>query len=508
MVKHIEGNARIAKNTIYLTIRMLFVMLVSLYTSRVFLRVLGVEDYGISNVVSGFVAMFAFIKSSLANATQRFYNYEIGANGESSVAAVYTASLHIQFILGIVVVILLETIGLWYLNNKMVIPEERFSIAFWLYQMSVLSCFVTILQIPYFAAVMAYERMGFYALISIVDVVLKLVFAFVIPYTPIDKLLSFGLFTMGITIVVFLLNIVYCKKNFREIHLEHNNHPLLFKKMLSFAGWNAFGSFSITFREQGLNMILNLFYGPVMNAARGISYQVTGAVNNFVQTLSVAARPQIMQSYAAGRQDRSILLMYSISKLSYILMFMLAMPISLEVHYILSLWLGDTVPAYSGDFIRIVLLTTLMNTLTAQISTMVHATGKMRKYQIITSLFCLLVLPLSYVYLEHFENPVGVFVIMLIIISINFIISLLILRTLLQFSIKDYSKSIILPLFVSSIVSAFIPYFVHSHMKEGIWRLIVVLLVSTVSTVISFCLLSLNKSERSKLFSVFLNTRK
>ena len=498
-----DNNERIAKNTVYLTIRMVFMMAVSLYTSRVFLRVLGVEDYGISNVVSGFVSMFAFIRASLSNATQRFYNYEIGANGVETIERVYSVSLVIQIVIGIIVLVLLESVGLWYLYKKMVIPDDRFSIAFWLYQMSVVSCFITIMQIPYFAAIMAFEKMGFYAFVSIFDVVLKLIFAFLIPFVPLDKLLSFGLFTLFVSIVTFVINCVYCKIKFPFLHFSRIKDMALLKDMMSFAGWNAFGSFSITFREQGLNMILNLFYGPAMNAARGVAYQVTNAINGLVQTLSVAAKPQIMQSYGEGNQNRSIRLMFGISKLSYILMFMLIVPVSLEVHYILSLWLGETVPAFTGSFIRIVALTTLVNTLTAQLSTMVHATGKMKMYQIITSLFCLIVLPLAYYYLKIYTNPTGVFIIMLIVISINYIISALILRTLTAFSISEYAKSIVLPMLFASLLSVIIPIFVHNAMTPGFYRLLVVTLVSILSIVLFFYMFGLNVEER-RLVARFL----
>lgn len=497
MSDNLSNNKRIAKNTVFLTIRMVFVLVVTLYTSRVFLNVLGVEDYGIMNVVAGFVSMFAFIKASLSNATQRFYNYEMGANGEQAVSDVYTTSIIIQLVIGIIVVILLETVGLWYLYHKMVIPPERFHIAFWLFQFSTISSFITVMQIPFFAAVMAYEKMNFYAILSILEAFLKLGFAFIIPFVSIDKLLSFGCFTLSITVLTFLLNLFYCKKNFPLLHWKKSHRKDLYPQMLSFTGWNAFGSFSISFREQGLNMILNIFYGPAMNAARGIAHQVIGAINGLVQTLSVAAQPQLMRSYAQGNQGRSMQLMYSISKLGYMLMFMMILPVALEVHYILSMWLGKAVPEYTGAFIRVILLTSLLNTLTAQISTMVHASGKMRKYQVITSLFCLLVLPFSYLYLKHDSNPVIVFVIMFVIIAVNYIISLLILRSIVPFSIKDYTRQVMLPLLLSSLISVIIPLMVHHLMSSGFMRLLIVTIVSVSSVSIVFYLLALSVEEKA-----------
>ena len=498
-----NSNTRIAKNTVFLTIRMVFVMLVSLYTSRVFLEVLGVEDYGIMNVVAGFVSMFSFIKTSLSNATQRFYNYEMGANGEQSVSYVYSTSLVIQIGIGVVVVILLETFGLWYLNNKMVIPDDRYHIAFWLFQLSTISSFITILQIPYLAALMAYEKMGFYAFLSILEVILKLLFAFIIPYVPIDKLLSFGYFTFLLTVFVFIINYVYCRKKFPYLKWSKPDRSKgLPRQMLAFTGWNAFGSFSISVREQGLNMILNLFFGPIMNSARGIAYQVTGAINGLVQSLSVASQPQIMQNYAQGFHSHALQLMFSISKLGYILMYMMAVPVILEIHCILSIWLGDTVPEYTAPFIRIIILTSLFNTLNAQISTMVHASGNMRNYQVITSLFCLLILPFSYIYLRYFNNPVGVFFIMLSIIAINYIISLFILKTIMEFSLLRYIKDVVFPLMLSSVVSIVIPILAHYLISPGFLRLLIVTILSIISVGLTFYLISLNKGEKE----FFINT--
>lgn len=494
-----SNNQKIAKNTVYLTIRMIFVMFVSLYTSSAFLNVLGVEDYGIMNVVAGFVSMFTFIKASLSNATQRFYNYEMGLHGESAISEVYSVSIIIQFVIGLVVVLLLETVGLWYLYSKMVIPDQRLHIAFWLFQLSTLSSFITIVQIPYLAAVMAYEKMNFYAIISIIEALLKLGFAFLIPYVPIDKLLSFGCFTFGSTVFVFLLNYFYCRKKFPFLRIIKVSNRNLYKKMLSFTGWNAFGSFSISIREQGLNMILNLFYGPVINSARAVSYQVTSALSGLVQTLSIAARPQITQSYAKGDLDRSMHLMFSISKLGYILMFLMTIPIVLEAPYILSLWLGSVVPEYSVSFIRIIIFTSLINTLTAQISTMVHASGNMRRYQIVTSLFCLLVLPLSYFYLKNFSDPTMVYVIMFGVISVNYIISLYILSTITKFSVMAYIKQVMLPLFVTSLIASVAPIIVHYQMNPGVYRLLIVTFVSVVSIILTFYCFSLSKEEKQSI---------
>lgn len=263
------ANNRIARNSLLLSVRMVVVLLISLYTTRAVLALLGVEDYGVYNVVCGFVGMFSFLSTTMGGSIQRFYNVQLGQNGEEGVRLVFNTSFRIQLILAIISLILCEVLGIWYLHEKMVIPEGRMAAAEWIFQFSMLTFFLTMMQAPYSAAVMAYERMDFYAVVNVVDVVLKLLIVFLIPFLKGDYLILYGFFIAAISVIDIIWYIVYCKKNFNGISFSKNNDKSTFRDMLSFTGWNMFGSFSQILREQGINLIMNLFFGPIVNAARG-----------------------------------------------------------------------------------------------------------------------------------------------------------------------------------------------------------------------------------------------
>lgn len=490
-------NITIAKNTLFLSLRMAFVLFVSLYTSRVFLNVLGVMDYGISNVVAGFVSMFGFLNTSLANGIQRFYNNELGTNGSEGVTKVFNSSLVIQCIIALVVFILLETAGLWYLYEKMVIPSNRFNIAFWIYQFSTVSAVLVILQAPFSAAIMAYEHMNAYAIISIVDVLLKLLLAFLLPFVSADKLLMYGAFYMVITIINFAFNYFYSIRNFPELHLKNEYNKNMFKNMISFSGWNLFGTFACMVREQGLNLVLNLFFGPVVNAARGVAYQVSSALQGFVSNLSLAAKPQMIQSYAAGDSSRTLKLMYTMSKLSFVFLFILSTPIILNLDYILHLWLGDIVPEHTANFVVLILLATLMNNFNAPLSNVVYATGKMRNYEVTFSVINLLIIPISYLALNLGAPAEAAFItyfVMTIFVQIG---CLLVLKTLVSISLKHYFMSLVIPLFFVMFLCFPISIVMNSIMNVGVVRILFEYVVVTLTTASLFYIVALDSDEKS-----------
>lgn len=503
-----DKNKTIARNTLFLSLRMLFVLFVSLYTSRVFLNVLGVVDYGISNVVAGFVSMFSFLNTSLANGIQRFYNSELGQNGAEGVTKVFNTSLIIQAVISISVLLLLETVGLWYLYEKMVIPVDRFNIALWLYQFSAISAAIVILQSPFSAAIMAYEHMNAYAVFSIVDVVLKLAFALILPYVKADGLLMYGVFYLSITILNFFLNYIYSRRNFKELYLKKDYNKSMFKDMLSFSGWNLFGTFACMAREQGLNLILNLFFGPVVNAARGIAYQVSSALQGFVSNLSLAAKPQMVQSYAEGDSYRTMKLMYTMSKLSFIFLFILALPIIFNIDYILHLWLGDNVPEHSSSFVVLVIITNFMNNLNAPLSNVVYATGKMRNYQLTFSIINLLIIPLSFVALKLGAPAEAAFIIYLVMSVFVQVGCLLVMRSLVSLSLLDYGKQIILPLLSISIIVCPILYTVNCSIPGGILRVIILYIVTAVLSAVAFYFIGMNKMEKGILQSLIRKIKK
>ncbi|WP_025880875.1 lipopolysaccharide biosynthesis protein [Segatella baroniae] len=495
-------NTTLAKNTVFLSIRMVFVMFVSLYTSRVFLHALGVEDFGINNVVCGFVAMFSFLNTSLANGIQRFYNSEMSISGNNGVQLVYTSALLIQGCIAVLVVLLLETIGIWYIYNEMVIPADRLNAAMWIYQFSIASSVLVIMQTPYSAAVMAYEKMNYYAVVGIVDVVLKLALALVIPYVEGDHLWFYGVMMLCISIVSFMMYVVYAKAEFTALKLKLEIHRGLLKKMITFSGWNFFGTFACMIREQGLNMVLNLFFGPVVNAARGIAYQVSSALQGFVSNVSVAAKPQMVSSFAEGNAERTIHLMYSMSKLSFFILYIMAVPVCLEINYILHLWLGNVVPEHTASFIVLVIFTNFMNNLNAPLSNVVYATGEMRNYEVTFSIINILIIPVAYIALRMGCPPEAAFIsyfVMTVFVQVG---CLYVIKTITEISLRSYFFKLCCPLMTFSIVALPLPYAVYSLMPSGFFRLACVTVVTCLVASVAFYWLGLNKKEKNMVVGI------
>lgn len=492
-------NTIIAKNTLFLSLRMVFVLFVSLYTSRVFLNVLGIEDYGISNVVAGFVSMFSFLNTSLANAIQRFYNAEQGKKGKEGITIVYNTSLVIQGIIALCVVVLLESVGLWYLYEKMVIPAGRFDVAFWLYQFSTISAAIVIMQSPFTAAIMAYERMNAYAIISILEVALKLGFALALPYISVDRLLMYGAFYMILSILNFLLYFIYSKKEFKELQFHPRYNKSMFKDMISFSGWNLCGTFACMVREQGLNMVLNLFFGPVVNAARGVAYQVSGALQSFVSSLSLAAKPQMIQSFATGDSSRTIKLMYTMSKLSFIFLFVLSVPIILNIDYILHLWLGNVVPDHAANFVILVIITNFMNNLNAPLSNVVYATGQMRNYEITFSVINILIIPISFIVLKFGAPAEAAFLVYLIMTIFVQVGCLFVIRTLVAISLRYYVKALILPIAIVACITSPLMYEIHYLLPKNLICIGFEYIAVTFLACVLFYYVALDAAEKSIL---------
>ena len=498
-----SSNTRIAKNSLFLSIRMVFVMCISLYTSRVILQVLGVEDYGVYNVVCGFVSMFTFLNTSMSNGIQRFFNYELGRSGIKGANKVYVTSLFIQMLLGIVIVVLCESFGLWYLHNKMVIPEGRMLAAEWIFHLSMAGFLLVIMQVPYSAAVMAHEKMDYYAVVSVLDSVLKLVLVVLLPFMGYDKLIIYGIFSLLLHLFNFLMYFIYCKKKFEEITLstseEHRINKTLFGSMLGFSGWNIFGSFSNMMRDQGVNLIINLFYGPVVNAARGIAMQVNSAITNLVSSILTPVRPQVIQSFARNELERSMKLTFSISKFSLFFLMLLTLPISIEIDYILHMWLGDAVPNHSQMFCIIILATTAVLIPMGALATLVHASGKMVKYQLIGSTVKIVSVPIAYIMMKTGYAPEWALISVLFFDVIGFIVGMFIIKDLMPFSIKHYIRFVFFPLLPVFFISFFVGISLHFFIPNDIIRLISVLTIVTIVSLSLFYLIAVTKDEKSLL---------
>ena len=497
MADNTSNNNRIAKNTLFLYIRMIFVLFVGLYTSRVVLNVLGVSDFGTSNVVGGFVSLFAFLNATFSSSIQRFYNYEGGKSGDEGFTRVYSAGLRVHIILGFVIFILLESFGIWYVNNVMVLPEGRLFAANILYQLTIFNLILVILQIPFCGAIVAKEKMDFYALVSIIDVVLKLVLIILLPYLSYDKLIAFASIQFTVQVVNFVLYVSYAKLKFKCIRWTKDVDKSLLKGILSFSGWTLVGSFAFMFKGQGVNLVLNSFFGTVINAARGIAYQINSAVMGFSSNLTMSFRPQLVHSYAEGNVKRTYSLFSSQSRLCYFMTLMLITPIILEMDYLLHLWLGDAVPDYTNIFASLVLIDAMINTLNAPVTQVVFATGKIRSYQIWSTIVNLLLIPICWIFLKMGYDAWIVFLLTIFISILCQIACLVVMHNVFRYSYREYVCHTIMPCIKMTLIVPILPFTITCLMQDSFFRLILVSLTSLVVTVMLLYFCFLNTSEKN-----------
>lgn len=404
MTKNESTNNRIAKNTLLLYIRMFVTMAIGLYTSRIVLQTLGVNDYGIYNVVGGFVAVLAYANSVFVSATQRFLSFSLGKNRKEDVSRVFSTAVTVHYILGVIVLLLAETLGLWFVNTQLNIDEGRMVAANWVYQCAVISLFLNIVSVPYNSSIIANEHMDFFAYVSIFEALAKLGAVYMLCVLPFDKLIINAVLWALIAIVVRYVYIIYCKKKFPECSYHFIWDKSLLKKMSSYAGWTAVGTLGFTFKEQFFNILLNIFLGTAINAARGIAMQVSGIVNQFASNFFMAVQPQITKQYASGQIDRSRKLVYSSAKLVVCLLSMVAIPLILNLDYLLELWLVK-VPQYTCEFLVIILVSTLIGSFASPVTTAIQATGNIRNFQIGVAIIFLLELPIAYILLSNGYEP-------------------------------------------------------------------------------------------------------
>lgn len=501
MTESSSANKRIAKNTIFLSIRMVIVLFINLFTTRIVLQALGIVDYGVYNVVCGFVSMFSFINTSMSNGIQRFFNFEYGKNKELGAQGVFCTSLYIQSSLAIIAVVLIELVGLWYLNNKMVIPFERMTAARWIFQFSILTFLSGVMQAPFSAAVIAHEKMDFYAILSVADVLLKLGIAYIIKRTFGDQLIVYGVLIFAISVFNLIVYILYCKKNFKEIQFGKGFDKELFMKMFSFSGWNLFGTFSNMIENQGINLVLNFFFGPIVNAARGVATQINGGLQSFVANITTPVRPQVIQSYATGKMDRMVNLTFGVSKICGLIILMLAIPISLEIDFILHIWLGNDIPEHTGTFAILIVFASFFNTLQSSLSTVVHATGKMKRYQLSCSIIRVSSVLFAFIAVSFYRIPEIPLLIVLMLTVIVLFVSVLIVHQLIGLSIKHYFRKIILPLMIVFILSTIALFPMHLYLSEGLLRVIIVFASSTILISVLSLFLVFSSEERTMIKS-------
>ncbi len=490
------SSKRIAKNTIYLYLRMGLGLLVSLFTTRVVLQTLGVDDYGIYNVVSGFVTMFSFLNTSLATSVQRFYNFSLGRNNDFNIGEVYSTAIIIHIILAAVLFLLLETLGIWYIYTQMVIPAERFFAALYIFQFSVCSLLLLVIRTPFSAAVMAYERMDFYAYLGIFDIFAGLGIAYAVRYSFFDKLITYGVLNFCVSLIGSFICYRYVKANFKELKFEFRVKKILFIKMLSFSGWNLLETFAYMIKGQGLNMLLNVFFGPSVNAARGVSNMVMSAIRGFQSNVVVAFRPQLVQSYAQGDEVKVSKMFFTLSKVSFVLLSLLSIPVILEIKYILNLWLGDTIPDYTISFTILVLINMIISSLNTPVSQVIHATGQVKIYEIVTSIVICSILPVSWIVLRLGGDPVTVYLISLLVTIFNQVMSNILLKCVFNYDILDYCRSVIIPCIVFILLVPLIPSLIASSLNPSLIRLFLTCVTTVVVAILVTYYFVMNKSEK------------
>ena len=431
------NNKRIAKNTLLLYVRMFFVMAVTLFTSRVVLATLGVTDFGIYNVVGGVVAMMGILNNAMAVSTQRYLTFELGRGDAVRLKQVFCMCLAIFVMLAVVVVVLGETVGLWFLNSKMTIPADRMVAANWVYQFSILACVASLIVTPYNAVIIARERMNVYAYVGILEVVLKLAVVYLLLVIPVDRLTTYGLLILLSQIVIAVIYMLYCTRHFAEARYRVYWDGSLFRELVSYSGWNLFGSAAGVVKGQGLNILLNMFFTPAVNAARGIAYQVNAAITQFFTNFYTAVRPQITKYYAQGDMEEMTKLIFRSSKMSFYLIMLISMPVIIEAPYIVSLWLGQ-LPEYVVPFTRLIIAISAIDAMASPLMTAAHATGHIRLYQSSVGTMVMLNIPVSYVFLRLGFPPLTVFYVSLAISVVCLFMRLWIVRRLMPFPVKEY----------------------------------------------------------------------
>ena len=491
-----DNSKRIAKNTMMLYVRTFLIMLVTLYTSRAVLQILGVEDFGIYDVVGSVVTMFSFINLSMATATQRYLNYELGKGSYDSLRTVFNTSIIIHGAIAIIILILGETAGLWFLQNKMQIPDGRTEAVFWVYQISLLSSLITFMNVPYNAAIIAHEKMSAFAYIAILEVIGRLLVVYLLLLIPYDKLILYAIFTCFVQIIIRLIYRSYCRRRFMETRYSFMWDKRLFYNMLSFCGWNLFGNIAYVCLTQGTNVLLNMFFMPVVNAAKGISFQVQLAITNLNQNFQMAVNPQIVKSYATNDMSYMHKLIFLNSRLSFYLVLLLSLPILLETNMILDLWLKHIVPDYSVVFVQLSMVIVLFQALAYPLITGNAATGNVRGLMVTVGVMFWMVIPLSYWGLKLGGDPTTVFWVQIGLMSVAHIVRIGIVGKQLGFSFLDYYKESFARILFVSIVCIIPPFTVRCLMDESWIRFFLSISTAVLSVGIAVFFIGLTQEEQ------------
>jgi O-antigen/teichoic acid export membrane protein len=473
-------------------------MVIGLYTARVVLNALGIEDYGIYNVVGGIVILFTCISNSMTAATQRFITFEIGRNDTEQLNKIFSTSVLIHIIIACVVLLFIETLGYWFFTNKMQIPLDRMNAAKWVFHIAVISLFLNIINVPNNAMIIAYERMKAFAYISMFDAVIKLLIAVLLGYIFVDRLIIYAIFMMGLALAQNILYLIYVKKKIHQIFFKPLYEKRLFRKMLNFASLSFIGDLGMISYTQGLNVLLNVFFSPSVNAARGIAVQVQNAVTAFSSNFQIALNPQITKSYASTNLAYMRQLIFASSKYSFFLLFLISLPILIETKQLLFLWL-KVVPEHTVAFLILVLFITIIIIIGNPLTIAAHATGKIKKYQILVGGINFFILPLSYFTLKLKAIPEYVFIINLCMVFLCLFIRVYIVKSMISFSMRDYLRDVLSPIIIVMLTSSILPLTVYHIMDDSMFRFFAVGFISLLMNIISIYHWGLNSKEKKNV---------
>lgn len=500
MPDKVLNNKRIAKNTLLLYGRMFIMMLLYLFTSRVVLKSLGVIDYGIYSAVGGIIAMFMLVSSALSNAIMRYITYELGKNDIIRLQKVFSVSLNVMIIISGFIIILGETVGSLFLNYKMNIPSERIVAANWVLQFTLFTFVTNLISIPYTSSIIAHEKMDFYAFVSVLDALLKLIVAFLLYYVLYDRLIVYAILFFIVALIIRFVSAIYCKKKFEECNYLLVVDKHLFKSIFSFAGWNFLGQGAYLLNSYGVDLLMNLFFGVKLNAARGIANQVNIAIGQFANNFRTAINPQITKSYAVRDLEYMHSLIFVGAKFSFFLMLMFVVPIGLETKAILKLWLGE-VPEYTIMFVRLTLISVLINTINGTLITGLHASGKLKNYQIVVGSIEVQVFFLTYfAYRMGFRPEIAYIINIVIYLFLNFV-RLYMIKDLIGLSGKDYIKKVFFRIALVTVSSIVLPFILYYKMEPSTLRFILIWIIGFIVIIISVYLIGLSKFEKEYLIS-------
>lgn len=496
MIDSQSNSKRIAKNTGMLYIRMFVMTAVGLFTARVILHVLGVSDYGIYNIIGGVVVLFSFINAAMTSATQRYLNFYIGRNDERMTSKVFSMSMNIYFILSAIFLMFAETVGLWFVNTQLNIPEGRMGATLWIYQFTVFSFMLNLTRVPYNASLIAYEKMDIYAYMSLLDVFLKLAIVYALYISPIDKLIAYGFLFMLVDLLDNIIYRIYCIKNFSTARYYKIWDKGMLRELFSFSGWSLFGSLANLLANQGLNILVNVFCGVTVNAAMGIANQISSKAMQFFTNFQVAFQPQIVKEYAAGEYEKLNKLVCTSSKLSFYLMLVISLPLILEMDKVLDLWLVE-VPKYTRIFSQLILVYMALEALFGPTWMYAQATGKIKYYQILMSVLIFLNFPLAYLVLKIGWPVYWIWIVRIIVDIIVITARLLFMKRTYHFPSETYVRKAMIPALLVAILSFPIPLLILKTIENYWWNFLSTIVISLLVSCLIIYFVGLSYNERN-----------